>query len=168
MGRDDRTPGAGAGLACFVRDDRGELLVELAIAIPIMVIIGLITINLMQFIGQCAKFDRATGDLVRYAVLNPQDNGNAATGLLAKSMGYEGNDPNSNHVSVQVRDYDGPAGSVVGHYLKTVDATLYFKPWPALDAVYFENTPFRFQLPGQFMQHKQRYVVDAFKPGILL
>lgn len=144
------------------RDDGGELIAELAIVAPIIMFIGVITLNALGFIAECAKFDRATSELVRYGVLHPHSDGAEPTNMLVGVMGYDGNPSDGNHVTVRIVDHRG----IGGMYLKRVEAVLYYKPWPAPNAVFFEGMPMEFRVPQAFFQHRQAYVFDGFTPSI--
>lgn len=47
------------------RDERGQATVELALALPAMLLAAVVAYNALMFFGDCATFDRAFRDAVR-------------------------------------------------------------------------------------------------------
>lgn len=55
-------------------DERGQMTVELLIALPVAIVIACIAFNALTFFGLCAEFDRAARNAVRVYAASPDDN----------------------------------------------------------------------------------------------
>ena len=53
----------------LVREDGGQMVVELVALIPVMLIVAAIAANLIAYMGACAMFDRAAAEAVRVEVV---------------------------------------------------------------------------------------------------
>ena len=70
-----------------LEDERGQSTVELAIALPVMMIAAVIAYNALMFFGSCAVFDRAMRDAVRvYASSEASQVSAAAEGQVARAV----------------------------------------------------------------------------------
>ena len=69
------------------RDERGQSTVELALAIPVMLIAAVIAYNALVFFGDCATFDRAFKDAVRvYASSEPYQVSSSAESQVRRTI----------------------------------------------------------------------------------
>ena len=48
----------------LARERAGQMAVEIAVLVPVVVVVALVVVNLMRFVGACARFDRAAPDAV--------------------------------------------------------------------------------------------------------
>lgn len=55
-------------------DERGQMTIELLIALPVAIVIACIVFNALTFFGLCAEFDRAARNAVRVYAASPDDN----------------------------------------------------------------------------------------------
>lgn len=65
------------------RDERGQMTIELLIALPVAIAIACIVFNALTFFGMCAEFDRAARNAVRIYAAAPDDN---VTFMVADKM----------------------------------------------------------------------------------
>ena len=146
----------------------GQMTVELAVLIPVVVVVALIAINLMEFIDACAAFDVLSSDTVISQAVSPsqgvdtgalcaQLEGDIASGLQRES---------SCSVSVRCEDQGLAEGSLTNcllpHYVKYV-CTLKFKPWPRN-----LNLPIVSYSAPLGLSHEKSIVVDMFKSGVVI
>lgn len=68
-----------------VRDERGQMTVELCIVFPVVIIIAVIAVNALLFFSQCASFDRSARNAVRVFAASPSTQDDQAT--LAARIG---------------------------------------------------------------------------------
>jgi hypothetical protein len=147
--------------------------VELAVCIPLVMAVLAIAFNLMVFLGDCARFDRAAAEAVRTRASSPPQE---LYGLdhsrelierdLRETFATEGG---YLRPSVEARTVasDGSAESQQGGIafailprLEAYECTLEFSPWG------FGNTIFGVELSG--ITHTRTFVIDPFRPGVLL
>ena len=57
--------------SCHPRCDAGQMAVELAVLMPVVLVLALIAANLMAYMGDCARFDRLAGEAVRVLGVSP-------------------------------------------------------------------------------------------------
>ena len=88
------------------RDERGQMTVELAVMIPVLVAIAVIAMNAMLFFSECAAFDRLARNAVRAFATSPaygEDSSqscSAALGAIEEGMGIADKDYLEASVSV--------------------------------------------------------------------
>ena len=54
-----------------MRDERGQMTVELAAAFPVLIIVAVIAVNALAFFSECAAFDNVFRDAVRVHATSP-------------------------------------------------------------------------------------------------
>ncbi|MFR1637832.1 MAG: hypothetical protein ACLSVD_00875 [Eggerthellaceae bacterium] len=54
-----------------MRDERGQMTVELAAAFPVLIIVAVIAVNALAFFSECAAFDNVFRDAVRVHTASP-------------------------------------------------------------------------------------------------
>lgn len=138
-------------------DDRGQMTVELAVALPVLLTVALIAVNAATFFGQCAAFDNLFCDAVRVHGASPaygqstQESAELVRISLAEAFPQE-----NLEVSVSTED----AGW--GHTRFT--GVLRFAPtlfgYPLRSEVFGVSFP--------HLAHRAQIVVDCYKPGVLL
>lgn len=152
-----------------VRGSDGQMAVELAVTMPVMIVVMVITIDLMVFLGDCARFDRVAPELVRAAVASPAvDGAGNVAGVveagLRESCGGEGR--LGFHVSDEGGIYSGSARSSSGTLISLVPqphryrVVLEYTPWP------FKRGAFGFS-PGP-LTHEKTYVADPYRFGVVV
>lgn len=146
--------GIGHVLAC---EERGQATVELAVALPVVIIVAVIAVNAMLFFSECAAFDRIARDAVRSQATSPaygQDVEQSAA-LIEASIGESFDEP---YLASRVVASNGGAGHT------TFTATLEFSP--TLFGMGLKSQVFGVRLPH--LEHSVSLTVDTYKPGVLL
>ena len=89
-------------------DERGQSTVELALALPVMMIAAVIAYNALMFFGSCATFDRVFRDAVRvYASSGESLISATANARIASEVQSQMDD----QCAVSVSSGAGPAGT---------------------------------------------------------
>ena len=149
--------GIKGALARLLAGRSGQMTVELAAALPVLLVVALLAVNAMTFFGQCALFDRAAHQAIRVHAASPaygQSAGQTCDLVRADIVAALGA-PNT-EVSVSY--------SAAGRDLQRYTATLEYAP-----------TLFGLGLRSQFLgvsvprlAHASVYVVDSYKPGVII
>ncbi len=77
------------------RGDSGQATVELAVLLPVVLVVALVSCNMMLYLSECARFDRLARNAIRICATSPsygEDAGAcaaAAEALLAEQMNSE-------------------------------------------------------------------------------
>lgn len=159
---------AGGG---YTRSTDAQAVVELAIVAPIMLVMALVVLNLMIFVGACARFDRLAPDIVIAQGVSPgaDEEGTAVTDastliedeLRACMEGYG--------VDVCVKAVEGaPGGNSGGLFdlsamLKSYSCTMVYKPWPRVLSIAGVNSGSPLEI-----SHERTVTVDPWKPGVVM
>lgn len=142
--------------ACSGRE--GQMAVELAILVPVAIVVALISLNLMRFVDACAAFDRMSLDAVVAQGVSPAGDQSGALAAeqvrtcIADALGRE------DVCEVEVSAESCGGASLLTRYI----CTLVFKPWPRvlrLPVVSLE-APFG-------LRHQRELVVDRYRPGVV-
>lgn len=149
-----------------VGERSGQMAVELAALIPVVVVVALVVVNLMRFVGLCARFDRAAPDAVLTQGVSPAGELDllAATdrvrSALEGSMASEACD-----VEVSAQPMDAAAGDAVlwlAAGTTRYTCTLVFHPWPSTISL----AGVRAYAPLS-LRHERSIVVDRFRAGVV-
>ena len=150
-----------------MRARRGQMTVELAALVPVVVVVALVTVNLMEFLVLCSRFDRASLDAVVSQGVAP---GGAQTHVAAteavRSALADAMD--SGRCEVDVRSEDVGEGSrgtsfAISPLLTRYVCTMSFAPWPR-----------ELRMPGislrspVLLRHRRELVVDRYRPGVVV
>ncbi|MDO5106792.1 MAG: hypothetical protein Q4D39_00805 [Coriobacteriaceae bacterium] len=141
--------------------------VEVAVIIPVVVVVALTIANIMAFLGCCAAFDRASLDAVIAHGISPagvQSELSATSAIRSSIEEAFGSNP---AVSVEVSaerlsSSSGFLASLCPHLVRYT-CTLHFRPWPQ-----------HLRLAGTSMDapfeviHERSLVVDRFRPGVVI
>ena len=146
----------------------GQMAVELAVLVPVVMVVALIVVNLMEFVDACAAFDRLSLDEVIAEGVSPSGEQSVAAsvaaveGALRASLGREG----SCDVEVRaerVSPEEGESLLSVAPLLTRYTCTLVFRPWPR-----------ELRLPGVMyaapleLRHERTLVIDRYRPGVVV
>lgn len=138
-------------------DERGQMMVELAVAFPVLIIVALIAVNALAFFSECAAFDNAFRDAVRVHATSPASGqGVEQSSALIQASLTSAFDANNEAARVSV---EGASG---GHVCFT--GTLEYAP--TLFGLGLRSTVFGIALPP--LTHVSSFTVDCYKPGVLL
>lgn len=148
-------------------DASGQMTVELAVLVPVVLVVALVGVNLMEFIALCSRFDRASLDAVTSQGVAPagEQTQMAATEavcqVLEEAMA-------SDRCEVEVRaepatDASTQASFTISPLLTRYVCTLRFVPWPC-----------ELRMPGislsspAVLVHSRELVVDRYRPGVVI
>ena len=141
----------------LIGDKRGQMTIELAAALPVLLAVALVATNAMTFFGQCAVFDRAAHQAVRVHAAAPAYGQGAATSCaLAEADIKEALGASNVEVNVTC--------SSAERNLERFTATLVFSP--TLFGCGLRSQVFGVQMP--VLTHVTEYVVDSYKPGVIV
>ena len=135
----------------------GQMTIELAVALPVMIAVAMICVNALTFFEQCAVFDRAAHEAVRVHAAAPaygQGYGQTCALIEADVRAALG----ARNVQVSV------AHSAAERDLDRYTATLEFSP--TLFGMGLRSSVFGVSMPG--LSHSSVYVVDSYKPGLFV
>lgn len=137
--------------------ERGQMTIELAAALPVLLAVALIAANALTFFGQCAVFDRAAHQAVRvHATAPAYGQGAGSSCALIEADIREALDGRG----VEVRVSHSSAERDLDRYT----ATLTF--YPTLFGAGLRSQVFGVQMPS--LTHTTEYVVDSYKPGVIV
>lgn len=137
-------------------DERGQATVELAVAMPVVIIVAVIAVNALAFFGECAAFDRLARQAACAWAAAPeagQDAGEVAACIqeeLQRTMGA----PN---IAIAVRAESSPFGLM--RFVARIEYA------PTLFGLGMRREVFGVALPP--LVHEVSMTVDAYKPGVL-
>lgn len=140
-----------------MRDFDGQMTIEFAVALPVMIAIAVIAVNAMTFFGICAAFDNDLRDLVRVHATSPAYEQDVAQSCAAIEQGLAGAFENQDNVTAHVS-----AQAVSGGHT-TFTGTVEFSP--TLFGLGLKDSVFGVALPK--LVHREELTVDCYKPGVL-
>lgn len=158
-------------LSRFVREERGQMVVELAVVTPVMLVIAIVVLNLLFFLEACARFDRLVPDVVMAVAVSPggvdAESGDAAHLIaveLTQAMG------DLRNVTVVVEEQtawaeaveEGVIGLSFAPHLTRYVCTLRYAPWPSSFTVAGVDAG----IPAS-LEHQRSFTVDRYRSGIL-
>ena len=150
----------------LVTDESGQMAVELAVLVPVAIVVALTVLNLMRFVGACAVFDRASLDaVIAYGVAPAGEQ----TGITAveevRSSVETALDDDSCEVEVSAEGLadEGEGTFSLSSHLTRFSCTLVFRPWPTS----LRMPGITYQAPLS-LRHERTLVVDRYRPGVVL
>ena len=129
--------------------------VELAVVLPVAIVVAAIAMNALLFFSECAAFDRKFPNAVRVYAAAPAygETAGGNTGLVQEHLrGRFAED----HLAVDVT-------SVSQGFLIRFDATLTFTP--TLFGMGLRESVMGVSLPR--LTHRTSFVIDPYKPGVI-
>lgn len=145
------------GMMRRVRGDSGQMTIELAVAMPVLIIVAAISVNAMTFFGDCAAFDRIACEAVRIHATAPAYGQNVDQSV-ALVEGEIKSQLDTSRLSVSV------SHGVASPDLDAYTATLEFSP--TLFGRAAATDVFGVSLPR--LKHSVRYVIGGYKPGVII
>lgn len=157
------------GWAASVLGTRGaQMTVELAVTIPVVIVVTLVVLNLAGFVEACAAFDQAARDAVLAHGVAPTGEQVESVAAAEVRSALEGLLGREGRCEVEVRlepaSESPSAGSLVMSPLLTrFVCTLRYRPWPRL-----------LRLPGVtyeaplVLTYECELVVDRYRPGVVI
>ena len=149
------------------RECRGQMTVELAVLVPVTIVVALIVFNLGRFIGLCVQFDRVSMDAVLAAGVSPSGAQTRPTAThdvqanIQEAMG-----PSACKVSVSASEVSGSSGDAtftLSPFLTRFDCVMEYRPWPR--SFVLVGVPFT---PPGLLRHERSIVVDRYRPGVVM
>lgn len=140
------------------RADAGQMTVELAVAMPILIIVAVVAINALQFVALCAEFDRTAHDAVRICAAAP-----AYRQTIGQSRALV-----EERLRSLYRD-QGDASISVSHRMTGLDYdefTVTLEMSPTLFGRGVRSEVFGVAMPR--LKHETKCVVDVYKPGVVI
>jgi hypothetical protein len=144
--------------------------VEMVVVLPVLLAVVGIAVNLMVYLGDCARFDRVAAEAVRTQAASP---GYGEYGSISRAQGvqsligqaFEGSSYLTFEVTASESGFGTSAGgsdiafSLLPHQ-ETFLCHMYYRPWGFGDSffgIHFSGIP-----------HTREYVIDPYRPGVLL
>ena len=150
------------------RASEGQMTVELAVTVPVVIVVALVVVNLMGYVEACAAFDQAALDVVvSHGVAPSGELGRAASveavrAALEEALGREG----TCEIEVRAEDVEVPSGGaffVVSPLLTRFTCTLVYHPWPRL----LRMPGITYEAPLA-LRHERSLVVDRYRSGVVV
>ena len=139
------------------RAESGQMTVELAVAFPVLVIVAVIAVNALTFFSECAVFDRVAHEAVRVHAASPAYRQGAGQSCALVEQEIRASlDADNLEISVSC----SPAGFDYEKYT----ASLAFSP--TLFGMGLRSEVLGVPLPR--LTHETEYVVDSYKPGVVV
>jgi hypothetical protein len=131
--------------------------VELVVALPVLLVVAAIAINACAFFGECAAFDRASHQAVRVHAASPAYRQSAQQSCtLAEADIREALDDSDAEIQVTC----SPASFDLMRYTATLECA------PTLFGMGLRSRVFGVNMPR--LTHEVSYVVDVYKPGVVV
>lgn len=150
------------------REEAAQATVEMAVVVPVLIVLALISYNLMLFMAATARFDRVAPDVVAAHAVAPAGGEGASSAGTVETIAAElerAMDGYEVEVEVERVVEDGtPAGellSLVGG-LQTYRCTVRMKPWPSALSIAGVSLGAPFEL-----SHARKVTIDPWRPGVV-
>ena len=160
-------PGGGRRCLFDRHGEEGQMVAEMAVVAPVMIVVAIIAVNLMWFLEASSRFDRLAPDVVAALAVSPgaADGGSqehAVTQALQEAM----SDLRGVSVSVSARslwdDLASGAGFTMAPHLTRYECTLTYEPWPSSLTV----AGIQAGVPACLV-HTKVFTVDRYRPGVI-
>ena len=140
--------------------ERGQMTVELAVVLPVIIVVMVIAIDCLVFVGQCARFDNLVPQRVLELAVSPEADGytTAQRKAAVKEALEEDFCDWGQSVKVTCEEADSALGSSVVY-----TCTLRFVPWPLSAG---GSTLLGSSIPVR-LTHECSFAVDPYTPGDL-
>ncbi len=152
-----------------VKQEQGQMAVELAAVIPVMIILALISVNLLVYMSDCTRFDRLAEQAVRTEAVSPSytEYGAKSSEQRIKSA-LEEQFASADYIQIEVESSDR---AVFSDSLEVGDGLIFsliptyreYTCTMTFTAPFFPNGVFGLSLPTT--THTCTLVVDPFEPG---
>lgn len=144
----------------------GQMTVELAVLVPVIVVVALAVVNLMSFSELCARFDRVAPDAVLAHGVSPSGaaeglaGAEEVSGAIRAGLGTE-----SCEVEVRIEDASRQGtGAMLDLAAGTVRyvCTMRYRPWPSTVSI----AGVGYKAPA-LLAHERAVVVDRYRAGVV-
>jgi len=154
-----------------MRSSCGQMTVELAVTIPVVMAVAAIVINTMVYLDVSARFDRLAAEAVRIEAVAPHYGAygtEARVGRVRLRLQEQFADE-ARFVRIEVKVNKGPSPGSIGDtlepifllvpQLETYECTLRYSPFG------FGNSFFGINFLE--MSHTRSYTIDPFRPAVI-
>lgn len=153
----------------LVGEERAQATVEMAVVVPVLLVIALIVYNIMLFVAATARFDRIAPDIVAAHAVSPSGESDGSTddsvGVIESQIegamaGYD--------VEIEVTCTEGGASSgddlltLIGG-LRTYRCSMRMRPWPSSLSIAGVDLG----APVALAHHRDA-TVDPWRPGVVM
>ncbi|MCH3967798.1 MAG: hypothetical protein PHR15_03835 [Atopobiaceae bacterium] len=155
-----------------MRGEDGQMTVELAALVPVVIVVAVIVLNLARFTELCARFDRVSLDVVVSQGTAPAGGQDALSGVDAVRSALEGavvrgDLPLGGSCEVEVSSTEASAGAggavfSLAPRLERYTCTLVYHPWPSAFAVAGVSAGVPISLT-----HERTFVIDRYRTGVV-
>lgn len=154
----------------LLRDEEGQMTVELAVMLPVMVAIGLLVFNVVKYAEACAAFDRVALDAAVTHGVSPAGE-QSGTNAVEEVESTIRSALDSKQCEVEVsasgasrsKGRRGGLAFPISPLLTTYTCRLRFRPWPCQVSV----AGVGFSVPVS-LTHERSITVDRFRPGVVI
>lgn len=152
---------------CDLASQEGQMVVELAVIAPVMIVVAIVCLNLMWFMEAASRFDAIAGDIVLAVAVSPASGQggsqeHAVTQALQDSMA----DLRGVTVSVSAKtlwdDVSSGVGFTMAPHFTRYECTMYYTPWPSALSVAGVEAG----VPGR-LEHVKAITVDRYRSGVI-
>lgn len=153
----------------LVGEERAQATVEMAVVVPVLLVLALIVYNIMLFVAATARFDRIAPDIVAAHAVSPSGESDGSTddsvGVIESQIegamaGYG--------VEIEVTCTEGGASSgddlltLIGG-LRTYRCSMRMRPWPSSLSIAGVDLGAPVALA-----HHRNVTVDPWRPGVVM
>ena len=143
----------------LLSSESGQMMVELAVMMPVLIIVAVMAVNAATFFSECAAFDRIARNAIRIQATSPAYGQDAGEGVLLVRQTID------DAMRVSEKEYLDVDVSVSGRAdgKSAFRATLSFSP--TLFGMGLKSSVFGVPLPK--IEHATELVVEPYRPGML-
>lgn len=149
------------------REESGQMTVELAVMVPVAIVVALIVYNLLTFVELCAQFDRVSHAAIVTQAVSPAGADYGSNAIQAVRTSIEDAMPQGScevDVALEpVSRFGGGTAFAAGPALVRVSCTLRYRPWPSA----FSIAGVAFDPPMELV-HERSLVVDRYRSGVVM
>ena len=149
-----------------VSEDRGQMAVEMAVCIPVVLVVAIVIANAAWYMNLCAKFDRVALDMAIAHGVSPsgeQDLTNAAREIEAALREAMGEDVPDIQVKIEHIPWFGVSEGIftISPTRVRIECWMGFRPWPQRISLGFMTA----EMPA-IAPHRRSVVVDVGRLGL--
>lgn len=141
-----------------IKDTSGQMTVELAVVFPVLIIVAVIVVNALQFFGICAAFDRASHQTIRVYAASPAYGWDPATCCARIEQSLEAAFAENEGTTIAVEM------QALGVGLQEFTSRIEYLP--SIFGMSVQGDVFGIALPR--LVHTSRFVVESYRPGIII
>lgn len=145
--------------------EAGQMTVELAVTIPVVLVVALLVYNLGRFVQLCAAFDQVSLDaIVSQGVSPPGDQTSLSATEAIRTAVADALPGEDFDIGVAAAGPSGDDGTTftMSPSLTRYTCTLEYRPWPSSFVI--AGVPFEAPIR---LRHERTLVVDRFKSGVV-